>query len=83
MSLVSVELNDRQFKKISRIVYDYSGIDLKSGKEALVRARLAKRLRTIGMTSVEEYMRHIENAEGADELGVMLDIIWKRRYCLS
>jgi len=75
MALVSVELNDRQFKKIGRIVYDYSGIDLKNGKEALVRARLAKRLRTMGMTSVEEYMRHIESAGGANELGAMLDIM--------
>ena len=75
MALVSVELNDRQFHKISEIVYDYSGIDLKSGKEALVRARLAKRLRSIGMTNVEEYMRLVESAEGANELGVMLDIM--------
>lgn len=75
MALVSVELNDRQFKKISRIVYNHSGIDLKSGKEALVRARLAKRLRAIGMTCVEEYMRHIESNEGANELGFMLDIM--------
>ena len=75
MALVSIELNDRQFNKISRIVYDPSCIDLKSGKEALVRARLAKRLRAIGMTSVEEYMRHIESNEGANELGFMLDIM--------
>lgn len=75
MALVTAELNDRQFHKISRIVYDYSGIDMKNGKEALVRARLAKRLRTVGMTSVEEYMRHIESAEGATELGVMLDVM--------
>lgn len=75
MALVSFELNDRQFKKISRIVYDYSGIDLKRGKEALVRARLAKRLRILGMTGVEEYMTHIESAEGADELRAMLDIM--------
>jgi chemotaxis protein methyltransferase CheR len=75
MALVSVELKDRQFKKISRIVYDYSGINLKSGKESLVKARLAKRLRNKGMTSVEEYIRHIESAEGANELVVMLDIM--------
>jgi len=75
MALVSVELNSRQFKKISRIVYDYSGIDLKSGKEALVKARLAKRLRTIEMASIEEYIRYIESAEGTNELGNMLDVM--------
>jgi len=75
MALVSIELNDKQFHKISQIVYDYSGIDMKNGKEALVRARLAKRLRVIGMGSVEEYMRHIESAQGANELGIMLDIM--------
>ncbi len=75
MTLASVELNDRQFKKISRIVYNYSGIDLKSGKEALVRARLAKRLRATEASSVEEYLRYIESDEGAGELGVMFDIM--------
>lgn len=75
MAFAAVELNHRQFNKISRIVYDYSGIDLKSGKEALVRARLAKRLRTTRMGSVDEYMRHIESPEGTNELGVMLDFM--------
>jgi chemotaxis protein methyltransferase CheR len=75
MTLAAVELNERQFKKISRIVYDYSGINLKSGKEALVRSRLAKRLRIIGMGSVEEYMRYIESAEGENELRIMFDIM--------
>ncbi len=75
MTLASVELDDRQFKKISRIVYNYSGIDLKKGKEALVKARLSKRLRTIGASSVEEYLGYVESDEGANELMAMLDIM--------
>ena len=72
MTLMSIELNEKHFKKVSRLVYRFSGINLKDGKEALVRARLMKRLRALGMGSFEEYFKYIENDRG-EELGRMID----------
>ncbi len=75
MTLMSVELSDQQFKKISRIVYQVSGISLKDGKEALVRARLMKRVRALRMGSIDAYMKLIESDEGVQELGFMIDVM--------
>ncbi len=75
MSLLSLELTQKQFKTVSKLVYDLSGIHLKEGKEALVRARLMKRLRALGMTSFNDYFKYIESTEGSGELGHMVDVI--------
>ncbi len=75
MSLMSVDLSDEQFQKIARLVYRICGINLKDGKEALVRARLMKRLRALKMTRIDDYMACIEGPDGAAELGLMIDVM--------
>ena len=75
MATASIDLNEKHFSKISELVYRSSGINLKKGKEALVRARLMKRLRAIGMKSVEDYMDYIGDAEGAHELASLIDVM--------
>lgn len=74
MTLMSIELNKKHFKKVSQLVYQFSGINLKDGKEALVRARLMKRLRALRMESFEEYIKYIESGRGGEEeLSYMID----------
>ena len=43
----TIALSDKDFRRISRLVYDHCGINLHDGKKELVRARLAKRLRAL------------------------------------
>jgi chemotaxis protein methyltransferase CheR len=73
MIQASHELNEKQFRKISDLVYRHCGINLKDGKEALVKARLMKRFRAIGMDSVEAYIELIESKAGDHELDHMID----------
>lgn len=75
MSWITSNLSEKQFRHISEIVYANSGIKLKSGKEALVRSRLMKRLRALGFDSTEQYMRYIESDRGASELSHLVDVI--------
>ena len=75
MTLPEIELNAKQFKKVSKIVSRFSGINLKEGKEALVRARLMKRVRALNMASLDTYLRYIESNEGGEELGDMIDAL--------
>ena len=75
MSLLTAELNNNQFQEISRIVYHQCGINLKSGKEALVRARLMKRLRALEMPSVKAYMDLISSAQGEHEIHTLIDVM--------
>lgn len=72
---ISSDLSGRQFEQISRIVYTNSGIKLKSGKEALVRSRLMKRLRALKFGSIDDYMSYIGTDEGASELSHLIDVI--------
>ncbi|MBN1818340.1 MAG: protein-glutamate O-methyltransferase CheR [Sedimentisphaerales bacterium] len=49
-------LSDAEFRKISDLVYQHCGINLHNGKKELVRARLAKRLRTLHIRCFEDYI---------------------------
>jgi len=69
------ELDAKQFDTVSRLVYRASGINLKEGKEALVRARLMKRVRALRLSSIQAYMRYVESDAGAGELECMIDVM--------
>lgn len=75
MNLMSVELSPKQFERVSQIIYKLCGINLKGGKEALVRARLMKRLRALGMSDFNEYLRYLDSEYGQEELFSMVDVI--------
>ncbi|MEW6260162.1 MAG: protein-glutamate O-methyltransferase [Thermodesulfobacteriota bacterium] len=75
MELGYTELTEAQFQRVCDIVYRFSGIHLKEGKESLVRARLMKRLRALGIGSFEEYLRLIEDPSGQNELRQMIDVM--------
>ena len=75
MDLLTVELNDTQFEKISQLLYRLCGINLRTGKEELVKARLVKRLRFLGMESFDEYLRLIEEDPCGEELALMVDAL--------
>jgi hypothetical protein len=71
----ATELSDAQFNKVKDVVYRECGICLKSGKEALVKARLTKRLRALRMGTFGEYIDYLENEGGEMELSSMIDVI--------
>jgi chemotaxis protein methyltransferase CheR len=66
-------LDPKDFDKICQIVYQFSGIRLSSGKEELVRSRLMKRLRILGIESFSSYLRYVKNDSSAQELKIMID----------
>ena len=71
----TTDLSDAQFNKVKDLVYRECGIHLKSGKEALVRARLTKRLRALRMKSFGEYIAYLEKDGSGMELSCMIDVI--------
>ena len=75
MSITSAELSDKQFKKVSRLVYQICGIDLKEGKQALVQTRLMKRVRALKMKSIDAYLKYIESDAGIREMSFMIDVM--------
>jgi chemotaxis protein methyltransferase CheR len=72
--LTTVEIADAQLERISALVKALSGIHLDSGKKDLVKARLNKRLRSLGMRSFDDYIEYVERDPDAESTA-MLDAI--------
>lgn len=65
--------NDYQF--IRETVYRHSRINLGPDKQELVTARLGKRLRATGLTTIGEYCDLLRTPAGVEELGNLIDVI--------
>ncbi|HTR38585.1 MAG TPA: protein-glutamate O-methyltransferase CheR [Bryobacteraceae bacterium] len=61
-------LTTKQFYKIQTLVYEKCGIDLKNGKEELVKARLGKELRKRNLSSFDGYIQEVENDRTGESL---------------
>ena len=63
-------------RKIASLVYSRSGIALRPDvKEAMVVARLQKRLRSGGFKRFADYLRHVEQDRTGTELTTLLDAL--------
>ena len=63
------------FSRFRQIVYDRSGISLNPGKEALVSARVGKRMRTLGLSEHDDYLDFLLRDENGEELVHFIDAI--------
>jgi len=71
--LTPMKLEKAQFERISQLVYRLSGINLHSGKQELVKARLTKRLRALGLKSFDAYMDYLKRDHPEGELVAMIE----------
>jgi len=68
-----IVLSEREFRKISDMVYEHCGINLHEGKKELVRARLAKLLRLGNFKTFPDYMRHVLKDKTGKEFSTLID----------
>jgi chemotaxis protein methyltransferase CheR len=68
-------MEQQLFKRFAAIAYEKAGISIKAGKEALVAARVAKRLRALSIPDAEGYLRYLEEDRSGEELAIFLDVI--------
>ena len=69
------ELTAGQFERITRLLHAHAGIRMRPGKEGLVRARLAKRLRALELSDFEAYLSHVESQHDRAEFAEMIDAL--------
>jgi chemotaxis protein methyltransferase CheR len=74
-SLAGPELGQAEFRAIATLVTERAGIQLPPGKEGLVRSRLAKRLRALGLGDFKQYIARVTTGGDAAELQQLLDAI--------
>jgi len=63
------------FRKFQKIAYDIAGIEIRDGKESLVSARVAKRMRVLGLDTHRQYLKFLDGGSNEDELIEFLDVI--------
>jgi chemotaxis protein methyltransferase CheR len=61
------------FDRLREIVYEQSGISLGPKKEALVSARVGKRMRVLGISDFKSYLKYFD--ENSDEVVGLLDAV--------
>jgi len=71
----NLDLSREQFERVSRMVHDYCGIHLQDGKQSLVSARIAKRVRARGMSNIAEYLDALGRDDGGREFECLIDAI--------
>lgn len=75
LTLDKIDLTKSDFNRVKHLIFNYSGIYLHEGKEALVRARLMKRMRKFETTNFQEYLDFIENNFGGPEFLSFVDVL--------
>jgi len=73
--IVQPTISSEAYEFIADMVYAHSRIRLGSDKQALVKGRLGKRLRQLGLDSFDAYCEFLESKDGAEELGPLVDLI--------
>jgi chemotaxis protein methyltransferase CheR len=68
-------LNEKTFRQFSELIYNEAGIHLAEHKQALVSARLGKRMRKLRINDFEDYYRYVQEDESRAELSQLLDAI--------
>jgi chemotaxis protein methyltransferase CheR len=69
------ELTPAQFVRITEVLHEHAGIRMREGKEGLVRARLTKRLRKLGLADFDAYLDYIEKDSTRKEFAEMIDAL--------
>lgn len=69
------DLSPATFDDIRDLVYRHSGIALGDNKQPLVKARIQKRMRTLGVASYEEYVALVRADQRGVELQQLLEAI--------
>lgn len=69
------EMPDKYFTLLRNLIHQKSGIWLSDNKKTLLRTRLLKRMRELGVEDFSEYHRYVEADTSNDELRQMLDVI--------
>lgn len=72
---VSSQISDSEFRLFRELIYRHAGIALARSKKALLEARLAKRLRELGLRSFTDYYERVVNNPDGAELVQLLDRI--------
>ncbi|MBV7409867.1 protein-glutamate O-methyltransferase CheR [Maritimibacter sp. DP1N21-5] len=74
-SLANVALSPDAFRVIARLAHDEAGLAIPETKSAMVRTRIARRLRALHLSSFEDYLDLIQSDAGHAEITMMISAL--------
>lgn len=69
------QINDHEFEKFQKLLFDISGISLTPAKKPLVAGRLSKRLQFHQLSSFHDYFKLLKSNTHPHELQIALDLL--------
>ena len=66
------QISARNFERLARYIYDYSGIKMPSSKRTMLEGRLRRRLRHTGHSTFDDYCDHLFRENGLERESVFL-----------
>lgn len=74
--IFSSEISADDFQRFSKLIYNSCGIKMPPHKKTMLESRLRKRLRSLGMSSFEEYSKYVFSDDGMEkELISLIDVV--------
>jgi len=71
----TLTFSDRDFKRISQIMYDAAGLSFNDSKKSLIQSRLATRIQRMGLASFGDYIDILEDESQAAEFQMAVDML--------
>jgi chemotaxis protein methyltransferase CheR len=71
----NTEIKAHHYEEIRELVHRKAGIALGESRQALVQARLGKRLRALELDEFEDYIEYLRNDDSGEEIVQLLDVI--------
>jgi chemotaxis protein methyltransferase CheR len=71
----NISFSDREFKRISEIMYQAAGLSFNDSKKSLIQSRLLPRIQRIGAGSFAEYIAMLEDESQAAEFQMAVDLL--------
>ncbi|HHB81561.1 MAG TPA: protein-glutamate O-methyltransferase CheR [Aliiroseovarius sp.] len=69
------QMDDTAFQCITNLAYREAGLYIPVGKAAMVRTRLARRLRSLNLPDFQAYCELVQGPDGSEELGAMISAL--------
>ncbi|MDH5639362.1 MAG: protein-glutamate O-methyltransferase CheR [Nitrospinota bacterium] len=70
-----IVISDREFETFRELIYQESGIRLRDNKKDLLRQRLNKRIRALGLKTFSEYYKLVDEDRSRKELTELIDAV--------
>ena len=74
--MIELSISDHDFSRISKLIHTTWGIKMPPSKKSMLQGRLSKRLRLLGIDSLDNYCRYLFSPEGQqNELMHVIDVV--------